>query len=150
MINYFKRIIQGLWTIVQGMRITIIYFFSKPVTMQYPDERWTLPERFRGMVQCATDKCIACLACANTCPVECITIESVKAEVPKSVLNIETGKEVKKVKEITKFRIDISRCLYCGLCTESCPTNAIQMSHQYETSCYNRKEMVYNWAKSPK
>lgn len=144
-ISYFRHIITGLWTILVGMKLTLTYFFSKPVTMQYPDERWTLPERFRGMVKCDTDKCIACLVCANTCPVSCITIESEKAEIPKSVLNVETGKEVKKIKDITKFQIDISRCLYCGLCTEGCPTGAIQMSHEYETSCHSRQEMIYNW-----
>ncbi|MFC1525084.1 NuoI/complex I 23 kDa subunit family protein [Planctomycetota bacterium] len=147
MIKYFTNIIKTLWTILVGMSITLKYLLSKPVTLQYPDERWTPPERFRGMVKCEPDKCITCQFCVNICPVSCIKLESVKADIPKTVFNVQLGKEMKKIKNVTNFQIDVSRCLYCGLCTEGCPTKAIKMSHDYETSCRSRQEMIYQWAR---
>lgn len=144
MIRYFKSIIQALWTILVGMSVTLKYLLKKPVTMQYPDERWTAPERFRGMVKAKPEQCISCQYCVNACPVNCVSLESVKADEPVKIVNKE-GKEIKRLKNVTKFDIDISRCVYCGLCTEGCPTGAIYMSHDYETSCRRRQEMIYHW-----
>ena len=145
MVNYFKSIVLGLWSVLVGMAITIKYLLTKKATMEYPDERWPMPERFRGMVKCDSNKCISCLYCVNICPVSLITLENVKADVPAKVINLE-GKEMKRLKDVTKFEVDISKCIFCGLCTEGCPTGAIQMSHDYELSCYNRKDMVYQYA----
>jgi len=146
MIDYFKAIVLGLWSVVVGMSVTMKYFFAKKVTLQYPDQRWEMPERFRGMVKCDPDKCISCLYCVNICPVSCITLESVKVDVPAKVINLE-GKEMKRLKDVTNFEIDVAKCIFCGLCTEGCTTGAIFMSHDYEISCYHRKDMVYQWAR---
>ena len=145
MINYFRSIIIGLWSVLVGLAITIKYFFSKKATMQYPEERWQMPERFRGMVKCDCSKCISCMFCVNICPVSLITLASVKMDVPGKVMTLE-GKEMKRLKDVTKFEVDISKCIFCGLCTEGCPTGAIYMSHDYELACYNRKDMVYEYA----
>ncbi len=83
--------------------------------------------------------------CVNICPVSLITLASVKMDVPGKVMTLE-GKEMKRLKDVTKFEVDISKCIFCGLCTEGCPTGAIYMSHDYELACYNRKDMVYEYA----
>jgi NADH-quinone oxidoreductase subunit I len=147
MITYFKAIVVGLWSVLAGMGITIRYFFSKKVTMEYPEKRWQMPERFRGMVKCDTDKCISCLYCVNICPVSCLTLEGIKAEIPSRVITLE-GKEMKRMKDVTKFEVDISKCIFCGLCAEGCPTCAIGMSDEYELSALSRKELVYQYARS--
>ena len=41
------------------------------------------------------------------------------------------------------FRINFSRCIFCGLCEEACPTNAIQLTPDYEICEYNRQNLVY-------
>ena len=146
MTTYFKNIIVGLWTVLVGMRVTLKYLISKPVTVQYPDERCDLPERFRGMVKGDPDKCITCMYCVNVCPVSCIALDGVKSDLPKKVVNLE-GKEIKKLKDVTKFDIDISRCIQCGFCVEGCPTGAIYLSHDYENSTCSREDLVYHWAK---
>ena len=38
---------------------------------------------------------------------------------------------------------NFSRCIYCGLCEEACPTLAIQLSPDFEMAEYVRKNMVY-------
>jgi NADH-quinone oxidoreductase subunit I len=41
------------------------------------------------------------------------------------------------------FRINFSRCIYCGLCEEACPTFAIQLTPDYEMAEYDRNNLVY-------
>jgi NADH-quinone oxidoreductase subunit I len=41
------------------------------------------------------------------------------------------------------FRINFSRCIFCGLCEEACPTYAIQLTPDFEMSDYHRQSLVY-------
>ncbi len=40
------------------------------------------------------------------------------------------------------FDIDMLRCIYCGLCEEVCPEEAIFLQNQYSSCGYSRAEMV--------
>lgn len=125
-----------LWDIVCGMRLTFQHMFKKPVTLQYPTERWEAPERFRGFLGLTRDfktgeeNCIGCLNCEKACPVDCITI-------------VTAGKG--RGMYAKEFYIDYMRCMYCGLCNEACPTTpkSIVHTHQYETPGFFRDDLVY-------
>jgi NADH-quinone oxidoreductase subunit I len=41
------------------------------------------------------------------------------------------------------FRINFSRCIFCGLCTEACPTLAIQTTPDYEICNREVLNLVY-------
>ena len=41
------------------------------------------------------------------------------------------------------FRINFSRCIFCGFCEEACPTYAIQLIPDFEMGEYDRQNMVY-------
>ena len=41
------------------------------------------------------------------------------------------------------FRINFSRCIMCGFCEEACPTNAIQLTPDFEMAEYKRQDMVW-------
>ena len=52
----------------------------------------------------------------------------------------------KKKKVITRYDIDLKRCMFCGLCEEACPTEprSIWMtSKTYEGAVYERNEELY-------
>jgi NADH-quinone oxidoreductase subunit I len=42
-----------------------------------------------------------------------------------------------------RFEINMLRCIFCGLCEEVCPEEAIVMSKDYELTFSNREEAVY-------
>jgi len=132
--RWARDMVTGLWTVVVGMRITWRYLWTPPVTMHYPDEKWQMPERFRGLIKCDVDICIVCDLCVKACPVDCITIKWKR----------EPGKSGKIA---TNFIVDYQKCIFCGLCTEPCPTLAIFHSHDYEIGSYDRLPQVIDWAK---
>ena len=43
-----------------------------------------------------------------------------------------------------EFDIDMARCIYCGLCEEVCPEQAIYLRKDYSITGLNRSEMVHD------
>ena len=130
----FRDILDSVTSIATGMGITFKHMGKKPVTQHYPDERWALPDRFRGFVHNDVPRCTACKICAQDCPVDCIYIEL-------------EGKG--KDRKMSRYAIDYNKCIWCSLCTEHCPTNCITMSHDYDHSVYLRDSLVYEFVDDP-
>ena len=89
-------------------------------TVQYPDEKVTYPERFRGLHRLmlrddGAVRCVACMCCPTVCPAHCITIIPEESD----------SKGIEKRPAV--FEIDELRCVVCGLCVEACPCDAIRM-----------------------
>ncbi len=147
-----KGILRGLATTARHLLETYIddvkgipsryaydrHFIKQPLdergifTIQYPEERRVLPERFRYVpmliydADTGEDRCTACGICAKVCPTQCIWI--VREE-------DKTGKPLPRSQE---FYIDISICMGCGFCAEFCPFDSIKMNHDYEIAVYHR------------
>jgi NADH-quinone oxidoreductase subunit I len=141
--EYLNNIWMGLSTIFIGMKVTLKHLFVPSVTIQYPDEKLTLPQRERNRLYVNMDDCIGCDQCARACPVDCITIETVKSLPTEDLGKTSNGK--KKVLWVTQFDIDIAKCCYCQLCVFPCPTECIYMTDVYEFSEYERGNLLYNY-----
>lgn len=126
-------------SLAKGLWVTLVNFWRKKVTLFYPEERWELPENYRGVPvlpidpKTGKDRCIACGACARVCPEQVIQMEH------------EVGEDKKR--RLKSFQIDISRCMFCGLCTEACPTKGLVTSKHYELSSKSREAMVFDMDK---
>lgn len=123
--DYFKNIWEALSTTVAGLKITGRYFFQKPITIQYPDEMMPVPERYRGIHYLEQDKCIECHACERACPIDCISMETVRH-----------GKEL----EWIAFTIDYQKCMFCELCVYPCPADCIHMGTEFAFVTEDRSE----------
>jgi NADH-quinone oxidoreductase subunit I len=128
-------ILKGFWSLLGGMKITIIEFWSKDVTQQYPDERWRMHERFRGRVDMPLDpvsgahKCTLCMMCVRACP--------------NASLEIVAGKGADgKTRVLEKYIYKLSTCTLCELCVEACNFDAIKMAHDYELAAYDRQALT--------
>jgi NADH-quinone oxidoreductase subunit I len=143
--KYFHNIFHALYTVVVGMKITFKHLFVPAVTIQYPDVKLKLPERARNRLYVNIDDCIGCDQCSMACPVDCITIDTIKATPDQDLGVTSTGN--KKRLHVPKFDIDIAKCCYCGLCVPPCPTECIVMTDVYEFSEFDRKNLVYNFSR---
>lgn len=153
--------------VVQGMLVTLRHFFQSYLgdikvkglgrrfrpdaqavrqspkergifTVQYPEEKLAIPERFRYLPFLLYDpatgeeRCTACGICAKVCPPQCIWI-------------VQATKEGKPIPQAEGFWVDMSICMSCGFCAEFCPFDAIKMDHDYELSGYERREtLIYD------
>src|SRR4030042_4934352 len=141
--SYLKNTWQGLYTVFIGMYVTFKHFFTRAVTIQYPDVKLQLPERARNRLYVNFDDCIGCEQCARACPVECIEIETVKSIPGEDLGTTSNGK--KKALWVTKFNIDFAKCCYCQLCVFPCPTECIYMTDVYEFSEFQRNNLIYDF-----
>jgi NADH-quinone oxidoreductase subunit I len=103
-------------------------------TVEYPDERLPVYERFRVLPVLVYDtedgnvRCTSCNICAKVCPPQCIWMSQAKS--PKGTV----------VPLPEDFYIDMDVCMNCGLCAEYCPFDAIKMDHNFELSNYERHQ----------
>jgi NADH-quinone oxidoreductase subunit I len=140
-INYFREILQGVWTLIQGMKVTGSYFV-RPwtiITEQYPENRKTLKmyDRFKGEVILAHNdnnqhRCNGCGICELNCPNGSIEIISKK-------IATEDGKS-KRI--IDKHIYHLSMCTFCALCVKNCPSNALAFSQEFEHAVFNRHNLT--------
>lgn len=142
--RYFKDIWDSFYTIGIGMGVTFRHLFTKSVTIQYPDVKLELTDRARNRLYVNMDDCIGCDQCSKACPVNCITIETVKT-VPPDDLGVTSTGNPKRL-WVTKFDIDIAKCCYCALCVYPCPTECIKMTDVYEFSEFDRHNLLYNFS----
>ncbi len=141
--KYVSDIYKGLATAVVGMGVTGREAFKKPITLEYPDEKWTIPDGYRGILHNRQEDCIGCLACARACPVDCIHIEIYKRD--KDEYGV-TSDGTKITQWVPKFDIDMALCMVCGLCTEVCPTECLTMTKEYELAVGDRRGMYLEFA----
>ena len=130
---YLNDIVEAVVTTAKGMRITARYGVDpkEEVTLQYPEERWEIPQGYRGFLHNDILKCTACTMCVKVCPVDCISLESVRGADKKMVL--------------ASYDINIGRCMYCGLCVEVCPPKSLKHTAGYEMASTTRGEMILHF-----
>jgi NADH-quinone oxidoreductase subunit I len=133
--------------IVGGLKVTLKHaantlFKGKAVTMEYPEQKWTLPADYRGAPYLVKDqdgntKCVSCQLCEFVCPPKAIRItppgdSGLKSDRP----NAE--------KMPLEFEINMLRCIFCGFCQEVCPEEAIFLQKDYSLTGLSREEMIYD------
>ena len=139
--TYLRNIIDTATTVFEGMAVTCSHFIRKPSTVQYPDRvplrvQDTLPFRYRGILEVDLEICTGCLACERACPIDCIVIGATKDKQTKQMI-------------LTRFDIDIAKCMYCGLCSEPCPTGSIHHTPEFEGADFSLESMIRRYVKEP-
>ena len=121
--------------IFKGLVLTLKQVFKPTFTRQYPEEKWEVPDSFRGrpvLVQedDGGERCVACGLCSRVCPALAIEVQA-----------SETEKE--KERYPVKFEINMIRCIFCGFCEEVCPEEAIIMSKDFELVFNSQEEAIF-------
>jgi NADH-quinone oxidoreductase subunit I len=87
-----------------------------------------LPPRSRGAIGLLEENCTSCMLCARECPDWCIYIDSHKETVPAP----HPGGRERVVHVLDRFAIDYALCMYCGICIEVCPFDALFWSPEFD------------------
>lgn len=111
-------------------------------TIQYPAQQLPVPEVGRYQLDVEMDDCIVCDLCAKICPVNCISIESIKAT---EAIGQTSDGTIKRL-YAAQFDIDMAKCMYCGLCTIVCPTECIVMTNQYDKTVFELSDLTYKFS----
>ena len=137
--NFLERLY--LVAIFKGMLITFSHIFKKRPTINYPEKTRPFSPVFRGLHILNRDaegreNCTACGLCAVACLAEVITMEAAERQ---------TGEEnlYREEKYAAKYEINMLRCIFCGLCEEACPKDAIYLSETFAPADYQRKQFIY-------
>ncbi|MGH2767494.1 MAG: NuoI/complex I 23 kDa subunit family protein, partial [Actinomycetota bacterium] len=125
--------------LLKGLGVTLRHLFSRSVTVQYPDEQAPLPPRSRGVIALKEENCTVCMLCARECPDWCIYIEGHKERrQPK-----EPSKRAKAYNVLDRFAIDYALCMYCGICVDVCPYDALFWTPEFAYAAHDVTELTH-------
>ena len=128
--------------IMGGMGTTLKHFFSKKVTIRYPEEKRYLGPVFRGehilkRDEEGAERCTACGLCAVACPAEAISMVADERKKGEEHL-------YREEKYASVYEVNMLRCIFCGLCEEACPKQAIYLQHDKMVQVFDdRSEVIY-------
>ncbi len=128
---------------IKGLGVTLKTMLKPAVTVQYPREKEQVAPRSRGVIALLEENCTVCMLCARSCPDWCIYIEGHKEKRPP---RREGGKE-RTVAALDRFDIDYALCMYCGICVEVCPFDALFWSPEFEYSEVRIQDLIHDKSK---
>jgi NADH-quinone oxidoreductase subunit I len=124
--------------LLKGLMVTLKHLLSRSVTQQYPEERPDLPPRSRGVIALKQENCTVCWKCSRECPDWCIYIEA-----HKETHEPAGGGRGRSVKVLDRFAIDYALCMYCGICVEVCPFDALFWAPDFEYAEYSITDLLH-------
>ncbi len=125
--------------LINGFALTFKHLFRKPITVDYPNQKFPMFPRYRGKQVLMRDefgmeKCVACGLCSVACPADAIYLEAAEND----------GTVMAGPRYAAVYQIHKTRCIFCGYCEEACPVSAIFMGKDYELAVYSKEDFVWD------
>src|ERR671934_1498028 len=124
--------------LLKGLSVTLKTMLRPAVTQPYPHVKPNLPPRSRGVIALKEANCTVCYKCSRECPDWCIYIDA-----HKETHEPAAGGRARSVKVLDRFAIDYALCMYCGICVEACPFDALFWAPEFEYSEFDIREMTH-------
>jgi len=124
--------------LARGLAIALRTLASRTAA-PYPGTLPALPPRTRGVIALLEENCTVCMLCARECPDWCIYIDSHRETAPAAT----DGRRSRQRNVLDRFAIDFSLCMYCGICIEVCPFDALFWSPEFEYGEYDVTELTH-------
>ena len=123
------------------MGITMSHFFKKKPTISYPEQKDVFPAVFRGLHilnrdEQGRERCTACGLCA--------LLPARRKRSPWRQRKTTGGRTfVPRRKICARYEINMLRCIFCGMCEEACPKDAIYLSETFTPANYASAGFIY-------
>lgn len=124
--------------VARSLATTFRRLTRRAITAQYPDVKPELPPRSRGVIGLIEENCTACMLCARACPNWCIYIDP---HIEQGPAEHDGGSGSRTA--LDRFAIDFSLCMYCGICVEVCPEDALEWSPEFEYAELDIRDLVH-------
>ena len=98
----------------------------KPATLEYPENKESITDNYRGIHKLDMNTCIECSACQRICPNQTIRMVEIDTKKGKGIMP----------------EINLERCLFCALCEEVCPTKCLVLTKDYDMERYDRRDFI--------
>jgi len=142
--KYWFNIFRSLVSVWGSAFAIFPYLFGigsqrKKVTEEYPDPVSSktdddLPSKTRGLLENDMKKCTGCQECEKVCPTNAIEVKN------------ELGSSESK-NWVAVFNIDYGRCIFCGLCVESCQPQSLVHTKKYEFATDRPDRLIVGFGK---
>ena len=100
----------------------------------------TLPSR--GVIALIPEACTSCMICVQECPTWCITVDSHPEQVSEP-----GARRPRTVSVLDNFAIDFGLCMFCGICVDVCPFDALEWSASTADEEPARSGLVHDTAR---
>lgn len=91
----------------------------------------------RGVIALIPDACTSCMLCVRECPTWCISLQAH----PEQVVD-EEARRPRTVNVLDTFAIDFGLCMYCGICVDVCPFDALEWAPDHDYGAATRAGLV--------
>jgi NADH-quinone oxidoreductase subunit I len=122
----------------EGLALTLRTMLHPTDPDQYPQVEPALPPRSRGVIGLKEENCTVCMLCARECPDWCVYIDSHKEDVV-----IPGAARPRQRNVLDRFAIDFSLCMYCGICIDVCPFDALFWAPEFEYAEYDIRDLLH-------
>jgi NADH-quinone oxidoreductase subunit I len=93
----------------------------------------TEPTPPHAVIALIPEACTSCMLCVRECPTWCITLDSHTEQASEP-----GARRPRTVSVLDRFVIDFGLCMYCGICVDVCPFDALEWSPVSDYSAAGR------------
>lgn len=98
-----------------------------------------------GSIRLIEDLCTSCMICARECPAWCIRIDShlepIAGLPPRRSAG--GGSRDRTSNVLDRFEIDWALCMYCGICVDQCPFDALEWAGPHVAPAADLASLVH-------
>lgn len=113
--------------------------FSKNSTHAYPFKKAQVDANFRARIKFTPDSCVGCQMCVRNCPANAIKITHLNPQDKPT-----PGPDGKMIlpKRFFECKIDLTRCIFCAQCVDSCFKKALAISQDFELASCDKNTLT--------
>ncbi len=87
--------------------------------------------------------CTSCMLCVRECPDWCITVDA-HSEPDEDAPQYSNARRQSMKNVLDEFTIDFGKCMWCGICIDVCPFDALFWSSTQMPAATSREELIFD------